>query len=330
MPNTCPVVDSPDLVRELTRDHPIELRVMAAVTKGSCSKELNDLGPVVDAGAVGLSDDGQPVSDARFMRRALEFSALRGVPVASHCEDKSVGVQGSVRSGNVAEILDVSGWDPAREWAMVERDIALAEETGGHVHICHVSTARSVEAIRSAKSKGLNISAEVTPHHLTLTADAVLDIGANAKMNPPLGDPEDRDALVEALATGAIDCIATDHAPHTRKEKSQGLLRSPFGVIGLETSFAVCYTELVRSDRITLERLIDAMAIQPRRIFKLEGVALAEGSRADMVLVDLDREWTVDPEMFQSKGRNCPFAGRRVAGKVLWTMYRGILWKVDV
>jgi dihydroorotase len=264
------------------------------------------------------------------MRRALELSKDRDVPVASHAEDKTIGLQGSVRAGGVADALGVPGWEPAREWTMVERDVELSRRTGGHLHVCHVSTQHSIKIIRRAKSDGVKVTVEATPHHLTLTSDLVLDIGADAKMNPPLGDADDREALIEALADGTIDCIATDHAPHTPKEKSLGLERAPFGVVGLETSFAVCYTELVKKGRIDLSRLIEAMSRIPRKIFNLEQIGLFEGSRADLALVDLEREWIVDPEKFQSKGRSCPFAGMRVSGKVLMTMYRGeVRWRLN-
>lgn len=320
MPNTAPSVDSLELVRILTKTEPIEIRAMGAVTKGLAGKEITDWNALIDAGAVGLSDDGQPVFDPEIMTKALLFSKNRKVPVSNHSEDKSIGEQGAVRAT----------WDPSREWSMVERDIAIAKETGGHLHVCHVSTRQSVDLIRKAKRDGLNVTAEATPHHLTLITDIVKKLGADAKMNPPLGDEEDREALIQALADGTIDCIATDHAPHTRDEKSLGLKEAPFGVVGLETSFAVCYTKLVKTGRIELSRLIAAMSHIPRKIFNLEPVGLFAGSRADLSLIDLDREWIIDPEMFQSKGRSSPFTGKFVTGKVLMTISRGqIRWRVD-
>jgi dihydroorotase len=325
MPNTKPTVDSPSLVKDLTRNEPIELRVMGAVTRGLESEDLADFDALVNSGALGLTDDGKPVFDKRFMRAALEFSRTRGIPIASHAEDMSIGMQGAVRAGNVSEMLAVSGWAPAREWAMVERDIALAGETGGKLHLCHLSTRKSVDFVSEAKSRNLDVTAEVTPHHLTLTAEAVLDLGADAKMNPPLGEMSDREALINGLADGTIDCVATDHAPHTPKEKSLGLERAPFGVVGLETSFPVCFTKLVLTGRVSLARLIEAMTVRPREIFGLDRVGLFEGSRADLVLVDLNREWTVDPQLFQSKGRNCPFRGMKLTGRIIWTVYRGKL-----
>ncbi len=329
MPNTTPVVDTPELVGMLTRDEPIELRVMGAVTIGSRSRELTDFQALVDAGAVGLTEDGLPISERVFMKAALEFSKEHSVPVASHAEDMSFGLAGIVRMGQAAETLGVPGWNPNRESAMVERDVAMTARIGGHLHVCHVSTSRSIEAIRRARMRGFPVSAEATPHHLALTAYDVSDIGTDAKMNPPLGTTEDREALIEALADGTIDCIATDHAPHTPGEKSRGFMRAPFGAIGLETSFAVTYTELVLKGRIALERLVDAMGRIPREIFHLEKIGLFPGSRADLALVDLEREWVVDPRTFESRGRNCPFAGRSLRGKVLWTMYRGgIAWRL--
>ncbi len=323
MPNTAPVVDSPGLVKELTRDEPIELRVLSAATLGSKSRELADLPALLAAGAVGFTDDGMPVSDDELMRAALGFSQEHGVPITSHAEDLTIGDRGAVRSGATALKLGVSGWDPRREYEMVKRDIRLAEETGGWLHVCHVSTRQSVALIREAKGRGVNVTAEVTPHHLTLTVDDVPEIGPNAKMNPPLGDDEDREALIDALRDGTIDCIATDHAPHTRDEKSQSLEDAPFGAIGLENSFSVCWTELVLGKKISLTRLIEAMCHRPREIYGLEPVGLFEGSRADLVLVDLEGTWIVDPEDFRSKGRNCPFAGRDLEARIVWTMYRG-------
>lgn len=328
MPNTSPVIDTPELVRDMTRDEPIELRVMGAVTLESRSRELTDFEALREAGAVGFSDDGTPVSEFVFMKAALTYSSEAGVPIASHAEDTSFGLGGIVRMGMIAESLGVPGWNPKRESAMVERDLKMARKFGGHIHVCHVSTTESVDFLRRGRKHDISMSAEVTPHHLGLTIDAVSQYGADAKMNPPLGTEEDRQILIEALADGTIDCIATDHAPHTPEEKSTGLMRAPFGVIGLETSFAVVYTELVKPGRITLNRLIDAMSHVPREIYNLEKVGLYKGSRADMTLVDLERTWVVEPGKFESKARNCPFAQRELGGKVLWTMYRGdVAWK---
>jgi len=328
MPNTTPVLDKPDLIREATADEPIELKVLGAVTYGSESRELTDFASLIDAGAVGLTDDGQGIAVPVFMKAALQFSAERGVPIACHAEEPEYGVRGAVRPGLIADSLGVPGWNPARESSMVERDIGLALETGGHVHFCHVSVDYSVEFIHQAKQDGLMVTSEVTPHHLTLTVNDVPTLGADAKMNPPLGTEKDRELLIEALADGTIDCIATDHAPHTPEEKSRGLERSPFGVIGLETSFSVVYTDLVRTGRIGLDRLVEAMTRVPRKIYNLEEVGLFKGSRADLVMVDLGKTWTVDPDKFESKARNCPFAKRELTGKIMWTMYRGnILWE---
>lgn len=328
MPNTSPVLDRPDLVREATANVPIELRALGAVTYGTESRELTDFASLIDAGAVGLTDDGQGIAVPVFMKAALQFSAKRGVPIACHAEEPEYGVRGVVRPGFIADSLGVPGWNPARESSMVERDIGLALETGGHVHFCHVSVDQSVEFIRQAKQEGLKVTAEVTPHHLTLTVNDVPSLGADAKMNPPLGTEKDRELLIEALADGTIDCIASDHAPHTPEEKAKGLEKSPFGVIGLETSFSVIHTDLVRTGRIGLDRLVEAMTSIPRKIYNLEEVGLFKGSRADLVLVDPQKTWTVDPARFESKARNCPFAGRELTGKVMWTMYRGkTLWE---
>jgi dihydroorotase len=327
MPNTNPVIDQPDLVADLTRDEPIELRVLGAVTIGSQSRELVDFASLHQSGAVGFTDDGQPVIEKIFMRAALDYSSSTGLPIASHAEDPSIGLRGIIRSGLLADSLGVPGWNPRRESSMIERDVELVRQTGGHVHICHVSTKQSVDTIRQAKADGVNITAEVTPHHFSLTIDDIPDLGTNGKMNPPLGTKKDRIALIEGIKDGTIDCIATDHAPHTLEDKAKELEKAPYGVIGLESSFAVSYTELVQPGRIDLGRLIEAMSSRPREIFNLEKIGLFEGSRADLVLVDLDEFWAIDPDLFESKAGNCPFAGKQVSGKVLKTIYKGtVAW----
>lgn len=329
MPNTNPAVDRPEIVTDLTRDEPLELRVMGAITVGTNTRELVDLDPLFKAGVVAFTDDGQPVIEPVFMKAALRAGHEYGIPVASHAENPTIGLSGIIRGGIIAESLDLPGWNPRRETSMIERDCDLAG-TEGHVHFCHVSVKQSLDVIRQAKANGINITAEVTPHHLALTVDIVPDLTTYAKMNPPLGSKEDRLALIEGFRDGTIDCIATDHAPHTIEEKSMDLMKAPFGVIGLETSFGVCYTELIKDGDLPLSRLIDGMSIKPREIFHLERIGIFEGSRADLVLVDLDREWKVDPEKFESKARNSPFLNRNLFGKVLWTMYKGkIAWALN-
>lgn len=330
MPNTDPAVDKPEIVRDLTRDEPIELRVMGAITVGTRSRELVDMKPLLEAGAVGFTDDGEPVIEPVFMRAALKFSRKNGIPIASHAENPTIGLRGIIREGIISDTMDIPGWNAQRETTMVERDCDFANRLDAQLHICHVSVKQSLDIIRQAKDEGVEVTAEVTPHHLALTVEIVPDLLANAKMNPPLGTDEDRWALMEGFKDGTIDCIATDHAPHTPEEKLKDLEKAPYGVIGLETSFSVCYTELIKKGNLPLTRLIDGMVHKPRDIFHLERIGLFEGSRADLVLVDLDREWEVDPEKFESKAENCPFSYRRLYGKVLWTMYRGeIAWQLN-
>lgn len=330
MPNTNPAVDTFEIVEMLTRDEPIELRVMGAITVGTKSRELVEMEPLFEAGAVGFTDDGEPVIEPVFMRAALDFGKQHGVPVASHAENPTIGLRGIIREGIISDTMGVPGWNAQRESTMIDRDCNLAGRIGAQLHIYHVSVKQSVDIIRQAKADGVNVTAEITPHHLALTVDIVPDLLANAKMNPPLGTDEDRWALIEGFKDGTIDCIATDHAPHTPEEKLRDLAKAPYGVIGLETSFGVCFTELVKKGNLPLSRLIDGMSIRPREIFKLEKIGLFEGSRADLVLVDLDREWVVDPDKFESKSQNCPFVYRNLYGKVLWTMYRGeIAWKLS-
>jgi len=328
MPNTNPTADSPEVVSDITRDEPIELKCLGAVTLGIESRELAPHDELLKAGAVGLTDDGEPVIEPVFMKAALDFSRENDVPVASHSEDPTIGLRGTIRTGIIAETLEVPGWHPSKESMMVERDCGLAGEIGGHVHFCHISTRQSVDRIREAKDSGIRVTAEVTPHHLALTVNDVPELGADGKMNPPLATDEDIDSLIEALADGTIDCIATDHAPHTPEEKALGLQKAPFGVIGLETSFAVCYTHLVKTGKLPFALLIEAMSTNPRKIYNLEAVGLVKGSRADLILLDTSLVWVVHPELFESKARNCPFREKELTGKVLMTIYRGrIMWE---
>jgi len=330
MPNTNPVIDTPELVRSITRNSPIDTYVLAAITEASGAKVMNDLKSLQEAGAPGFTDDGRPVTDPEFMKKALEFSAETGCMIASHSEDFSVGEFGAIRPGEIADELGVRGWAPERESNMVGRDCQLAIETGGHLQVCHISATQSVEFVRKAKSEGVNVTAEVTPHHLVLTVDAVIEFGTNAKMNPPLGIEKDRQVLIEALKDGTIDCVATDHAPHSPEEKFVDLGKAPYGVIGLETSFPVCYTHLVKTGRLSLSRLIEAMAIRPREIYSLPKIGIYEKSPADLTLADLENDYVIDQERFYSKSRNCPFAGETVLGKILMTFHNGIIqYRVD-
>jgi dihydroorotase len=340
MPNTEPPCDTRATVEYVLRraGEAASVRVfpIGAVTRGREGKELAELGDLAEAGCVAFSDDGAPIADAMIMRRALEYASAFGRPIIDHCEDPSLAKDGVMHEGAVATRLGLRGAPAAAEAAMIERDIALAEATGAHVHIAHISTRAGVEAVRAAKRRGLRVTAEVTPHHLTLTADAVafgcaggdaLVYDANAKVNPPLRERDDVDACVEALADGAIDCVATDHAPHAVIEKLCEFDDAAFGISGLETAFGLCM-RLVHEGRVPLARLVEALTLGPVRALALDahvpGIGtLAPGAPADVVVLDPERAWTVDPARFASKGTNTPLAGVALRGAVVATIAGG-------
>ncbi|MGH7567173.1 MAG: dihydroorotase [Gemmatimonadota bacterium] len=326
MPNTRPVVDDPDLVRlvaeRAAESSPVRVHPIAAATVGSRGERPTDVEALAAAGAVAISDDGRPISDdtlAEVLRRARGA----GIPVADHCESLDRSAGGSILEGPLARRLGVGGIPPEAESHAVARDIEVLARTGGRLHVCHVSTARSVELIRQAKADGLPVTAEVTPHHLVLTVAQVERSGAQAKMNPPLAGSEDREAVRAALADGTIDCVATDHAPHTDAEKNRGLGDAPFGIVGLETAFAILYSELVLTGSLTLGTLVRRLSADPARALGLEVPAVRPGARADLAAFDLETEWTVDPTRFRSRGRNTPFGGWRLRGRPVYTVADG-------
>lgn len=333
MPNTSPVNDSALVTRRilqraaevgLTNVFPI-----GAITKGSAGEELAAIGGMVAAGAVAISDDGHPVMNAQLMRRAMEYAADLGIPVVDHCEDRNLSAGGVMNEGCCSARLGLKGANRAAEEVHVARDCLLAEITGAHVHIAHISTARSLDLVRDAKARGARVTCEVTPHHFVLTEEAVGEFDTNAKMNPPLRTDLDRDALLAGIADGAVDCIATDHAPHHADEKGESFDRAPFGIVGLETSLALGYTALVATGRISLARLVELMSTAPARLFGLGRGTLAPGAPADLVVFDTE-EAVVDPARFASKGRNTPFTGMRLCGRVRATVLAGnIVFQTD-
>ena len=329
MPNTDPVTDNQAavgfIVRQsglagLTRVHPI-----GAVSIGQKGERLAEFGEMVSAGAVAVSDDGKPIVSSHLMRTALEYARTFDVPVADHCEDPALAAGGVMHEGLVATRLGLKGIPAAAEEIMVARDVVLAELTGGHVHLCHMSCRGSVAIIREAKERGIRVTAEVTPHHLTLTDYACEEYDTHAKMNPPLREAADVAALRGALKEGVIDCIASDHAPHAYDEKEAAFDDAPFGVVGLETAFAIAHTELVASGLFTLSELIRRMSTEPARVFHLKGGSLAPGSVADVAVFDTGAKWTVDPAVFHSKSRNTPFAGRALTGRAVLTIVGGTI-----
>jgi dihydroorotase len=327
MPNTSPVNDSATVTRlilERAREVGlVNVFPIGAITKGSQGEELAPIGGLAKAGCVAISDDGQPVMNAQLMRRAMEYAAEIGVPVVDHCEDRNLAAGGVVNEGCCSARLGLRGMNRVAEEVHVARDCLLAEITGAHVHIAHISTARSLDIVRDAKRRGLRVTCEVTPHHFALTEDAVGEFDTNAKMNPPLRTDRDRAALLEGIADGTVDCIATDHAPHHADEKALEFDRAPFGVVGLETSLALGVTHLVDTGRVSLSRLVDLMSTAPARLFALGRGTLAPGAAADLVCFDPDAAVVVDPTRFESKSRNTPFAGAGLRGRVVATVCGG-------
>ncbi len=344
MPNTDPPIDTRATVEYVLRTAAatgaVRVLPIGCVTRGRAGRELAELGDLFDAGCVAFSDDGVPVADGGLLRRALEYARISGLAIIDHCEDLEIASGGVMHEGWVSTRLGLRGQPAAAEESFVARDIAVAAQVGAPVHIAHVSTRAAVELIRSAKARGLPVTAEVTPHHLTLTHHAVafssnggeaLVYDTAAKVNPPLRTRDDVAACVEALRDGTIDAIATDHAPHAGYEKDVEFDAAPFGISGLETAFGLCMT-LVEAGALDLATLIERLTAGPVRALGLERAvpglgSLAEGAPGDIVLLDPQAEWTVEPERFASKGKNTPLAGRTLRGKVVATVYEGrVVW----
>ncbi len=327
MPNTSPVTDTPQKIREQVeqadRDAVVKVLFYAAITHGLAGEALTDCGGLKRAGAFALTDDGVGVQSAQKMMQAMEQARATGLPLVAHCEDNSLAGDGVVHDGEVAKRLNLPAIPGEAEAAHVARDAVLAARTGVHYHVCHVSSAASVAAIRAAKQYGVHITAEVTPHHLVLTEADIPGDDARYKMNPPLRAAEDRAALIAALLDGTIDMIATDHAPHETAEKARGFRQAPFGIVGLETAFPLLYTRLVKTGVLALEQLVQRMSTIPAERFGLPGGHVRVGAVADLTLVDLKRCARVDASTFYSKSENTPFADWELQGWPVWTMVDG-------
>lgn len=326
MPNTDPPIDDPAAVGyvRLAARAARGTRVMpiGAASIGQKGERMTEVGELVKAGAVAVSDDGAPVWDTGLMRRLLEYTQTFGIPVLQHAEDNALA-GGVMNEGVVATALGLRGLPNAAESCIVARDIQLAELTGGHLHVCHVSARQSVEQLRMAREKGLTVTSEVTPHHLILTDEMCRGYNTEAKVNPPLRTEEDVESVTQALIDGVIDIIASDHAPHTYEEKEQEFDYAPFGINGLETALGLSMRALVVTGRLSLSRLIERMSCDPARIMGLEGGTLRRGSPADIVVFDPDERWTVDPADFRSRSRNTPIAGWELVGRVHRTLVGG-------
>ena len=326
MANTRPAVDTPEAVQEcLERSGTMDCRIhpAAAVTVGLGGKKLTDFDALAASGAVAFTDDGLTVGDGALFYEAMTRAARLGLPISVHCEAPGFEGDRSMNRGEISRSLGLEGTPALAEELIIQRDLLLAERSGAHVHVQHVSTARGVEMIAEAKARGVHVTAEATPHHMILDDAAVLRYSTNAKMSPPLRTKEDVAAVRGALMDGTLDVVATDHAPHTIEEKGQGMAKAPNGIIGLETSLSLCLDRLCHRQHLPLAALLDRMSSAPRRIFHLPPVNLRHGSAADLVLFDPERERCVDASKFRSKGRNCPFDGWRLRGSVLMTVLGG-------
>lgn len=331
MPNTRPVPDDRQTLDALFQkiEETASVRVLpyAAISKNQLGQELVAFDQLTDA--VAFTDDGVGVQTAAVMRTAMQQAARLGKTIVAHCEDDSLKA-GCVHEGNYSRREGLQGIPSLAESIHIARDVLIAEETGCHYHVCHVSTKESVRVIRDAKRAGIRVTAEVTPHHLVLIDEDIPNQDPNFKMNPPLRSEADRQALLEGLADGTIDCIATDHAPHAAEEKALGIERAPFGITGFETAFPLLYTKLVAEGEMTLETLIRNLTDKAAAIFELPYGRLEVGAEADLVLLDLETERTVSPERFRSKGKNTPFAGERLKGFPVMTLVKGeIVFKED-
>lgn len=320
MPNTDPPLDSEDMITSVLMSasgHLVELFPIGTVSKGRRGEELAEMGSMVEAGAVGFSDDGDPVEDDSLMRNALDYSQMFGVPIVNHSEVKGLAKGGVMNEGAVSARLGIPGIPPHAEDIMVARDIRLLELTGGSLHVPHISTVETVNLVRQAKSKGLQISCEVTPHHISLTDSNFEKFDASYKVNPPIRTEKEIEALCKGLADGTIDCIASDHAPHSPEENEGDLLDAPFGLVGLETSFAVCVKYLLDKGVLNLKQLIDKFSTAPRKIYGLPTAEIKVGAKANMTFFDTETEWTVDSSNFLSRSNNTPYEGETLKGKVL-------------
>ena len=332
MPNTEPVNDSEavttrilERAREVSK---VAVYPVGAITRGSRGEVLAEIDRMVQAGIVAISDDGHPVQNSQVMRQAMESARLFDIPVIDHCEDKDLAAGGCMNEGHYSTLLCLRGINPAAEEVQVARDAILARVTGARLHIAHISTRHALEIVKCAKEEGISITCEVTPHHLLLTEELITSCGTNAKMNPPLRTPLDVTALVEGLSSGAIDAIATDHAPHPVKDKALEFDRAPFGVVGLETAVSLIMDRLVRPGLMSLGQMVKAFSLHPARILKLERGTLAKGVQADITVIDPDLPREVRSAEFSSRSRNTPFEGWRLRGGPVMTIVNGkVVWR---
>lgn len=327
MPNTKPVIDEPTRVQYVMNKAascaPIHVLQAGAITKGQAGDELTDIKGMIDAGIPAISEDGKSVMNARLYRDAMKTAAKYDIPVLAHCEDSNMAAGGCMNDDEVAEKFQLPGISNAVEDVIVARDIFLSFETGCRLHLCHCSTWRSEMMVKDAKKKGGKVTAEVCPHHFTLTSEDTVKGDTNYKMNPPLRTKKDVEALKRGLKEDTFDVISTDHAPHTREEKAASMTKAPFGIVGLETCVSLVISELVKPGIITPMQMAEKMSYNPARILKVNGGSLKEGKPADVVIIDPDKTYVIDSKSFVSKGKNTPFDGRKVSGEVVATICDG-------
>lgn len=331
MPNTNPVADNQEVIRfvmnRAMEKGAANVFSVGAISKGLNGEELAEMGELFENGAVALSDDGKCIQNADLMRRALQYAKMFNLAIISHCEDTNLSRNGVINEGFISAKLGLTGIPKACEEVVVARDIQLAEWTNGRLHIAHISSSYSVELVRQAKKRGVNVTAEVTPHHLLLDESLAEGFDTNVKVNPPLCGEDDRFALLEGLKDGTIDCIVSDHAPHSRVDKEVEFVDAAFGVVGLETSVSVILTKLVHQKKLTMQRMIEKFTLGPAKILNLDKGTLQKGKDADITVLDLEKESTIDPNSFLSKGRNTPFAGWKVKGMPVMTIVGGRVYQ---
>ncbi|MCC8069714.1 MAG: dihydroorotase [Ruminococcus sp.] len=325
MPNTKPVVDNVETItyiKSKAKNTGVEVYPIATITKDMAGKKLSEFEVLKKAGAIAVSDDGKPVENADIMRKAIKKAFELNVPIISHCEDLNIIKGGIMHKGSISKELGVKGMDRASEDSITAREIALAQAVGGAIHIAHVSTVGSINFIRDAKKRGVKVTCETAPHYLMLTHEKLLSKDADFRMNPPLREPSDVDAMVQAVVDGTIDCIVTDHAPHTKEEKSNFEV-APNGVVGLETSFAGVVTALYLTGKVSLERIVELMSVNPRKILHIPVETLRVGAKANIMLADLNQRWIVNPDDLHSKSKNTVFKGMTLTGKPVMTISNG-------
>lgn len=325
MPNTTPPVDCPETVKYIldkAKSAKTKVYPIGSITKGLSGAEFTDFAELKSAGCVGVSDDGKPVKNAMMMKAAIKNAALERLTIISHCEDPDIIDGGIMNMGAVSDVLGIKGMARSSENYITAREIFLAEEQGLPIHIAHVSTKEAVDIIRHMKKSGAKVTCETAPHYFTLTEDKLFSKDADYRMNPPLREQADVDAIIEGICDGTIDCIVTDHAPHTKEQKAD-FYTAPNGVVGLETSLAVTVTALLSTGKISHVRLVELMCVNPRRILGISGGDLSVGSVADITIFSENEQWTVQPEKLRSKSKNTCFKGMTISGKVKYTLLNG-------